>query len=132
MYPPARLGRMRWAEGAVSRDDVTVVMATRMSFERRLELVRVVREALKLHAAYGRQPGCGGGSFAIEWRKRRGWTLSGWASPGDLERFLRGAEHREYTLRYRRTDVRPYRWMVERGDFRPHEAWEHAFRGLSD
>jgi heme-degrading monooxygenase HmoA len=104
--------------GPVPRTQGPVIVSlTEFTAHRLRDLAPIVRDGLALRRGWWAMPGAIGVALYVDAPRRRGGSLSVWASAEDLRRFVALPRHQEIMRRYgRRVSVRAASWTTE--DFR--------------
>lgn len=115
-------GRTRHGPVALT-DGPVVVSLTEFTARRFRDLPGIARDGIRLSRAWWAMPGAIGVTLYIDLRRRRGGSLSVWATEEDLRRFVALPRHVGIMRRYRdRVSVRAARWTTAR--FSAAAVWE--------
>jgi hypothetical protein len=108
--------RGRTRRGPVPLTDGPVVVSLTEFTARRLrDLPLIARDGIRLSRAWWAMPGAISVTLYIDPRRRRGGSLSVWASEDDLRCFVALPRHVAIMRRYRdRVSVRAATWRTER------------------
>jgi heme-degrading monooxygenase HmoA len=115
--------RGRMTHGPVPRTDGPVIVSLTEFTARRLrDLPGIVRDGVGLSRGWWAMPGAIGVLLYMDPARKRGGSLSVWASEDDLRRFVALPRHAAIMREYRsRVSVRAAMWETDR--FRTADAW---------
>jgi hypothetical protein len=117
--------------GPLPRTDGPVIVSlTEFTALRFRDLPGIVREGVGLGRGWWAMPGAIGVLLYLEPARKRGGSLSVWATEPDLRRFVALPRHVAIMRRYRdRVSVRSAVWTTER--FRTEDAWSQRHERLA-
>jgi len=118
----------RWKRGPAP-GPAALVAVTRTDFSRYRDMPGATLAALRLRRAIPHTPGAVGVALALQFGRRRTYSVSAWQTDEHLRHFLRSPAHLAIVTKYRtRVTVRGDSWTVEH--FVLSDAW-HAARQLT-
>lgn len=117
--------------GPVARGDGPVIVSlTEFTAHQLRDLLPIARDGLALTRGWWAMPGAIGVSLYLDVARRRGGSLSVWASEEDLRRFVGLPRHLAIMRTYRdRVGVRSATWWMQ--PYRTREAWEQGASQLA-
>jgi hypothetical protein len=117
--------------GPVPRTDEPVIVSfTEFTARRLRDLPVIVRDGVGLSRAWWAMPGAIGVLLYVDPAKKRGGSLSVWASEDDLRRFVALPRHAAIMRKYgRRVSIRSAMWQTE--SFRTEDAWAQRHERLA-
>jgi heme-degrading monooxygenase HmoA len=117
--------------GPVPRTDGRVIVSFTEFTARRLgDLPGIARHGIALSRGWWAMPGAIGVLLYVDVAKKRGGSLSVWASEDDLRRFVALPRHVAIMRKYReRVSVRSAMW--ETANFRTEDAWAERHERLA-
>jgi heme-degrading monooxygenase HmoA len=117
--------------GPVPRTDGPVIVSfTEFTARRLRDLPGIIRDGVGLSRGWWAMPGAIGVLLYVDVAKKRGGSLSVWASEDDLRRFVRLPRHVAIMRKYRtRVSVRSALWQTDH--FRTEEAWAQRHERLA-
>jgi heme-degrading monooxygenase HmoA len=117
--------------GPVPRTDEPVIVSfTEFTARRLRDLPGIVRDGVGLSRAWWAMPGAIGVLLYLDPAKKRGGSLSVWASEDDLRRFVALPRHAAIMRKYRtRVSIRSAMWQTD--GFRTEDAWAQRHERLA-
>jgi hypothetical protein len=117
--------------GPVPRPEGAVIVSvTEFTARRFRDLPGIVREGVGLSRGWWAMPGAIGVLLYIDPARKKGGSLSAWASEGDLRRFIALPRHAAIMRKYRgRVSVRSATWRTD--NFRTQDAWAQRHERLA-
>jgi heme-degrading monooxygenase HmoA len=107
-----------------------IVSFTEFTARRLIDLPGIAREGIGLSRGWWAMPGAIGVLLYVDVAKKRGGSLSVWASEDDLRRFVSLPRHVATMRKYRsRVSVRATTWQTE--NFRTEDAWQQGLERLA-
>jgi hypothetical protein len=121
--------RLPWRSGPERSEGVVFVTATKFTFATYTAAALATPHALRFWASWTRVPGAVGLSVRVQPFTRSAWTLTTWASAGDLANFLRSPAHRGVVRTFQsRLAGTSHSW--ETTAFELNQSWREAMHAL--